>query len=72
METYQYKITDQFICAIEYGDYTGLSDEEEAQIDNFLASVPSQLFSYSEESHFAKCDVCGLYAQVLDVTVTVL
>lgn len=72
METYQYRISEHFISAIEYDDYSGLSDEEQAQIEDFLANVPSQLFSYGEESYFAKCDVCGLHAQVLDVTVTVL
>lgn len=72
METYQYRIAEHFICAIEYGDYSGLSDEEQAQLEDFLANVPSKLFSWGEESHFAKCDVCGLYSQVLDVTVTVL
>lgn len=69
---FKYQIAEHFICAIEYGDYSDLSDEEQAQLEDFLANVPSKLFSYSQESHFAKCDVCGLHAQVLDVTVTVL
>ena len=69
---FEYQIAEHFILAIEYGDYSALSDEEQAQLKDFLANVPSKLFSYSEESHFAKCDVCGLHAQVLDVTSIVI
>lgn len=31
-----YKIPEYAICAIEYGDYSGISDEDEQEIKNFL------------------------------------
>lgn len=32
-----YKIPEYAVCAIEYGDYTGLTDEEEREIRYFLS-----------------------------------
>jgi hypothetical protein len=39
-ETYHYSIGAHWICAIEYGDMTGLDDAECTALDAFLATLP--------------------------------
>jgi len=34
-------IGQHFICPVEYGDVTGLTDHEEAQLNQWLANTPN-------------------------------
>ena len=68
-----YKIPEYAICAIEYGDYTGLTDEDEKQIKDFLAKEFPKGFvvdwhsNESEgEAYFSHCPAFGLATTVVD------
>lgn len=63
---YEYQICGAYASAIINGDYSGLSDEEERQLNDFLASVPRNDghwdgFDEEEDScGFSRDDVSGL------------
>ena len=74
-ETEEYTIGSHFLSAIFNEDYTGLTDEEEAQFDEFFE--PLYLKGYRhiglptnyQEAHFAKCEITGLAGDCVDVIV---
>ena len=79
-ETY---IGTQFPCALEYGDDTGLIDNEERQLDAWVldlireaedryTSKPCLHFEYGEESEFETCDITGLKGNCVAVTAFIL
>ena len=63
-----YSISEHWVCAIENGDYSGLEDGEEAELEAFLSSLPAGplCWSWSESSEFAKDAVSGLMANCLE------
>lgn len=73
---YDYIIPSHMLCAIEYGDYTGISDDDEIAIDRFLESLPkgNRILSYGTVSHFThRNDVLGsIGCDCVDATLTVL
>lgn len=80
-ETY---IGTQFPCALEYGDYTGLIDNEERQLDAWVLDLireaeesydifdPVLHFKYGEQSEFETCDITGLKGNCVAVTAFIL
>ena len=62
-------IAEYFVCAIEYGDYSGLNDEEEKHLDEWLANYPHCIFEYGESEEFAKCEITGLMGSCMDVKI---
>ena len=80
-ETY---IGTQFLCALEYGDNTGLDDGEERQLDDWYSGLialaedrygvhdPVLHFEYGEQSEFETCDVTGLRGDCVAVSVIIL
>jgi len=62
----EYTIADGFVCAIEYGDTSGLSGSEEAELNDFLDALGSGCWEYEEETYFGTCEVCGYGAIVRD------
>ena len=64
-------IAEYFICAIEYGDTTGLSDKEEIQLNDWLGNYPCSccMFEYGESTEFAKCDITGLMSGCVTVNI---
>ena len=77
LETY---ISTIFPCALEYGDNSGLIDNEERQLDAWVLDLireaeesydifdPVLHFEYGEESEFETCDVTGLKGNCVAVT----
>lgn len=61
-----YSIAEHWVCAIENGDITGLTDEEEAELNLWLSSVPAGCWSWSDSSEFARDAVSGLMAICLE------
>lgn len=61
-DTYNYCIGSHFVCAIEYDDESGLTDEESRQLSEFLETLPRGAghWSWSEGEEFARCDISGL------------
>ena len=63
-----------FVCAIEYGDDSGLSTHESRQLEAYLTGLNEQAanagatgpghWSWANESEdFARCEVTGLHAE---------
>ena len=62
-------ILECFVCAIEYNDMTGLDDEEESQLNEWLENYPSCMFEYGESVEFAKCEITGLIGNCVNVKI---
>lgn len=68
-ESYQYDIPTWAIGTIFNGDYTGLSDEEENMINEFLEAEGILTWSFDEESkHFCPKPEFGLACDCYEVT----
>lgn len=67
-DTYTYTIAQHWACALVNNDWSGLADDECAQLQDFIASLPGPgHWDFSdEESHFARDDVSGLFADCID------
>lgn len=72
-DEYQFDIATDFITAIEYGDYSGLEQEDITALTGFLDSLPHGLHTwhYDSEEYFDECDICGLGATCCRATLTV-
>jgi len=79
-ETY---IGTQFPVALDYGDNSGLIDNEERELDNWVLDLiniaedrytanPVIHFEYGEQSEFETCDVTGLKGNCVAVTAFIL
>ncbi len=80
-ETY---IGTPFPCALEYGDNSGLIDNEERELDNWVLDLiniaedrynihdPVVYFDYGEQSEFETCDITGLKGNCVAVTAFIL
>lgn len=60
----KFKIGNHWIVAIEYGDFTGLSNNEIKLLKSFLNDLPENvIFNYGDGDEFAIDCISGLYAQ---------
>lgn len=70
-ERYEYTIPDYFLPALINGDDTNLSDEEVAELDDFLKSIKSEGYwtiDDDQESYFSGSnDVNWIAGFVIDV-----
>jgi hypothetical protein len=68
---YEYTIAGHYLTAIVNGDYSGLSDEEENDLNRFLSeanNLDNATWDLPEdEPHFAICEICGLHADCYTV-----
>jgi len=62
-------ISECFVCAIEYDDYSGLTDEEEYKLDDWLKNYPYCIFEYGDSEEFAKCEITGLMGSCVNVKI---
>lgn len=70
-DEYNFKISQHFACAIEYGDNSGIEEIEIKFLDEFLAPYweRNPTFIYGESIHFARCDITGLMSDCIDLTI---
>ena len=63
-----YTIAEHWACAIENGDYSGLSTNEGAELNQWLVTLPAGplCWSWSDSSEFARDAVSGLMANCLE------
>lgn len=63
-----FSICSAFVCAIEYGEYSGLSDEDEKALDAFLDNLPAgyKCWQYSDETEFSRDEISGLQADCVE------
>jgi hypothetical protein len=77
---YEYKIAKHFVSALINGDESGLTDEESKQLSDWEQSLPNhyyikapqhKVFAVAEDddTDFAECEVCGLFADCTTLTV---
>jgi len=62
-------IAEYFVCSIAYGDMSGLDDEEENQVNDWLDNYPYCMFEYGEVVEFAKCEITGLMGNCVNVKI---
>ena len=61
---YEFSIGEHLAPAIINGDYSGLNDEEEQQLDEFLLDFPVGHWSIEDDSWDCNnCEVSGLYTK---------
>ena len=68
LDFFTYDIAEQWIVPIEYGDYSGLHEDEIELLEAFLDSLPRDAmgWQWSDEIRFARDEVSGLSAQCLE------
>ena len=71
---YTFNMGAHFLSAIINGDYSGLSDQDETDLNRFMDNLPDEFqlrgghFDLVEdEGNFSRCEVCGLYADCVEV-----
>ena len=62
-------IAEYFICAIEYGDYSGLDDKEESQLNEWLENYRYCIFEYGNRDEFTRCEITGLMTTCINVKI---
>ena len=62
-------IAECFICAIEYGDFSELNDEEESQLDDWLDNYPYCIFECGDSEEFERCEITGLMTTCINVKI---
>ena len=69
----RYSIAAHWAPASENGDYSGLSDDEAAQLEDFLATLPRghQTWQWSDDVDFARDEVSGLMADCVEAVLWV-
>lgn len=67
-----YRIGSYAVTAIEYGDYTGLSDKDEGVVKNFIDSLPANAsFAWGNETFHGRDCLSGLLEDCISLEVTV-
>ncbi len=62
---YEYRISWAYLSALVNGDYTGLSDEDEAAFTEWLENTDRRITHWDVTDHgenFTRCEVTGLMA----------
>ena len=66
---YSYNIAGHFASALINGDYSGLTDAEEKELIDFLASAPAEIEHWDidgDGDNFTRCEVCDLHAMCVE------
>jgi hypothetical protein len=78
METYIFNIASHYACAIVNADYTGLEDNEERELNDFLDYLKREygtsyleLRDYETEGDFNRCDISNLMGNCLQFNLEV-
>jgi hypothetical protein len=65
-----FTIASHFVSALENGDYTGLSDDDENELEAFLDTLPRghMIWQWGESEEYSIDAVSGLYASCISAT----
>ncbi len=68
LDYFTYDIAENWVCAIEYGDYSALDDDEIPLLEEFLDNLPRNAmgWEWGGDSRFVYDDVSGLLANCLE------
>jgi len=66
---YEYDIGVHFLSAMINNDYSGLEDDEEKQLNDFLDGLPVKngVWDCADDVDFVRCEVSGLYNDCIAV-----
>lgn len=67
---YEFKIAGHFLSALINNDFSGFTDKEEEQFNQWFDDLPKvkgTLDLADDEYFFDECDICGLYAECYTV-----
>ena len=66
---YTYHISGNFLSPLINGDYSGLNDQDEADLGAWVDSLPvTGHFDVSdEEGNFRECDITGMHSDCYEV-----
>ena len=68
-------IAQEYAVAIINDDYSGLTDDDCAKVDKWLATLPcdhhiiAELMVTGEDIDFTRCEICGLMADCIKVSI---
>lgn len=62
-------LAEHWACAIEYGDYTGLDDDEAQELDAWLTDYPGAVFVWGDEPLETIDAISGSFARCLEVNI---
>ena len=69
IDYYSYSIAGVFICALEYGDMSGLSEQNIKDFESWQKQLPGNIshFDYldTDNTNFKKCEICNLGADCI-------
>ena len=66
-DQYDYHIASHYLSALINGDESGLSDDESADLQAFVESLPGPgHWDCDDDEHFARCEVSGMMSSVVD------
>ena len=64
-----------FCCAIAYGDYTGLENDEIEALEDWLTEAddltPGIIYDFGADHYFGECEVMGCMGDVVDVAISI-
>jgi hypothetical protein len=66
---YTFNIGSPFLSAIINGDHSGLSDQEETDLNCFMDNLPVKNGHFDlmeDEGNFSRCEVSGLYSDCVE------
>ena len=71
-DIFEAEICDHYLCALEYGDDTGLDEEDEKLLEEWCSENRylhqlTQNDGEFPEAYFGKCDICGMAGNVVPV-----
>ena len=66
---YTYHISEHYLPALINGDYSGLTDQEEAELNAWIDSLPvtGHFDVIDGEGGFHLCDICNLHAHTYQI-----
>jgi hypothetical protein len=65
-----FNVAQEYVTAIEYGDYSGLEFDDETALEGWYESLPDGIktWDWTADSAFCRDDVTGLMADCVEAT----
>ena len=66
----EFRISQAYVCAIEYGDMSGLEEDEIKLINDFVEEQGDGTYEYGEEVYFTRCEINKMMSDCVDLKIT--
>lgn len=67
-QLYKVNLSQHWLSALINGDTTGLTDEEDLQLDDWMYKNPAEVYEPGREMGFCRDDITDLHAECFEVT----